>query len=243
MPNLPLSPSQILARLNAATGTLDVDQVTTPIVQAASSAGLALKNSGGTTVATIGAGPGTGTTFAGQVNGTSFSASGSFLGTTLNSNAASNLLLQYNSSTKLTIASAAATFASGVDVTITSGNLSVTGTGTFTGTLTTGGNAGSASVPAILLGNNKLITWRNAADSATNAWIYYNTSDQLEFGVTLATRMTVTNTRILAASGIAFAQVDAATAASVPGNFSATHYVPFVANGTTYYMPVSSSTW
>lgn len=56
------------------TGTL-----TLPTLKASSSAGLILQNSAGTQVADFGPGPGTGVTFAGQVNASAFSGSGASL--------------------------------------------------------------------------------------------------------------------------------------------------------------------
>ena len=56
------------------TGTL-----TLPTLKASSSAGLILQNSAGTQVADFGPGPGTGVTFAGQVNASAFSGSGAAL--------------------------------------------------------------------------------------------------------------------------------------------------------------------
>ena len=55
--------------------------VGTPQVQATTSAGLSLKNNAGSTVATLGAGGGLGSTFNGQINGTSVSLSGSITAT------------------------------------------------------------------------------------------------------------------------------------------------------------------
>lgn len=61
------------------TVSFSANVITSNAVRAAGSAGLLLENSSGTTVLTVGPGPGTGATFAGQVNASAFSGNGALL--------------------------------------------------------------------------------------------------------------------------------------------------------------------
>jgi hypothetical protein len=186
-------------------------------ISASTSAGLLLKNSNGTTVATLGAGPGTGVTFAGGVNMqalgcttvTSSGTNGQLLlqdGATASGrrisifNAAGNAngYLQFEGySTAYGRMNADGSLVWGTDP---GGSelLRVGGSGRFSGTIfAVGGSNDSEAAPAIRIGHRKLISFANSSGDPTS-FIYPMSDDSLGIGAGNNTRVVIkTNGSVL----------------------------------------------
>lgn len=160
--------------------------------------------------------------------------------------------LRVGTSDVITWTSSAVNLASGVALQIngttvidSSRNITNAGTGSFSGDVTLSADLRPSSGNLIEVNSHLTSCYFSYKGNGTlRGSIGFDTTDEMRvLNSSSSALLTLNATSHNIGASIKYAQVDAATAASTAANFSADYYVPFVANGTTYYMPLMASTW